>query len=208
MKKSRFCFTTAAVCLMVFGLSMSAQAKTTYRLEITNQYDTGGTSRDDNDKEREHPLEPDVEVSENSSDAVELASDVEWSKDPLNWSAGNEVTGTLYLGCTGSLGRDGLELRVTNGSNEAKVSSVKKYTGEDYESDLGNVYQVKFKYQVAAQLGETAWAGSSSRMNFGLMATARAISVRRRSPPESWMPRLLRTLVRRNSSIRFSSRSA
>ena len=55
-----------------------------------------------NDKEREHPLEPDVEVSENSSDAVELASDVEWSKDPLNWSAGNEVTGTLYLGCTGA----------------------------------------------------------------------------------------------------------
>ena len=52
MKKSRFCFTTAAVCLMVFGLSMSAQAKTTYRLEITNQYDTGGTSRDYNDKER------------------------------------------------------------------------------------------------------------------------------------------------------------
>ena len=98
MKKSRFCFTTAAVCLMVFGLSMSAQAKTTYRLEITNQYDTGGTSRDDNDKEREHPLEPDVEVSENSSDAVELASDVEWSKDSLNWSPGNEVTGTLYLG--------------------------------------------------------------------------------------------------------------
>ena len=80
----------------------------------------------------------------------------------LNWSAGNEVTGTLYLGCTGSLGRDGLELRVTNGRNEAKVSSVKKYTGEDYESDLGNVYQVKFKYQVAAQLGETAWAGWDS----------------------------------------------
>ena len=98
-------------------------------------------------------------MSEGSSDGVELASDVEWSKDPLNWSAGNEVTGTLYLGCTGSLGRDSLELRVTNGRNEAKVSSVKKYTGEDYESDLGNVYQVKFKYQVAAQLGETAWAG-------------------------------------------------
>ena len=28
--------------------------------------------------------------------------------------------------------------------------------------DLGNVYQVKFKYQVAAQLGETAWAGWDS----------------------------------------------
>ena len=162
MKKSRFCFTTAAVCLMVFGLSMSAQAKTTYRLEITNQYDTGGTSRDDNDKERDHPLEPDVEVSENSSDAVELASDVEWSKASLNWRPGNEVTGTLYLGCSGTLGRDSLELYVTNGRNEAKVSSVKKYTGEDYESDLGNVYQVKFKYQAAAQLGETAWAGWDS----------------------------------------------
>ena len=55
MKRGRFCFTAAAVCLMVFGLSMSAQAKTTYRLEITNQYDTGGTSRDDNDKERNIP---------------------------------------------------------------------------------------------------------------------------------------------------------
>ena len=51
---------------------------------------------------------------------------------------------------------------MTNGRNEAKVSSVKKYTGEDYESDLGNVYQVKFKYQAAAQLGETAWAGWDS----------------------------------------------
>ncbi|MCQ5146667.1 hypothetical protein NE476_30680, partial [Enterocloster bolteae] len=60
------------------------QAKTTYRLEITNQFDTDGTSRDDNDKDRVHPLEPDVEVSEGSSDGVELASDVEWSKDPLN----------------------------------------------------------------------------------------------------------------------------
>lgn len=148
MKRGRFCFTAAAVCLMVFGLSISAQAKTTYRLEITNQYDTDGTSRDDNDKDRVHPLEPDVEVSEGSSDGMELASDVEWSKAPLNWSAGNEVTGTLYLGCTGSLGRDSLELRVTNGRNEAKVSSVKKYTGEDYESDLGNVYEVKFKYRL------------------------------------------------------------
>ena len=68
MKRGRFCFTAAAVCLMVFGLSISAQAKTTYRLEITNQYDTDGTSRDDNDKDRVHPLEPDVEVSEGSSD--------------------------------------------------------------------------------------------------------------------------------------------
>ena len=56
MKRGRFCFTAAAVCLMVFGLSISAQAKTTYRLEITNQYDTDGTSRDDNDKDRVHPL--------------------------------------------------------------------------------------------------------------------------------------------------------
>ena len=94
MKRGRFCFTAAAVCLMVFGLSISAQAKTTYRLEITNQYDTDGTSRDDNDKDRVHPLEPDVgSVSENSSDGVELASDVEWSYDR-----------TLYLGC--SLGRE------------------------------------------------------------------------------------------------------
>ena len=70
MKRGRFCFTAAAVCLMVFGLSISAQAKTTYRLEITNQYDTDGTSRDDNDKDRVHPLEPDVEVSEGSWDGA------------------------------------------------------------------------------------------------------------------------------------------
>lgn len=162
MKNSRYWITAAAVCLMVFGLSMSAQAKTTYRLEITNQYDTEGTSRDDNDKDRVHPLEPEVDVAESSSDSIELASDVEWSKDPLNWSAGNEVNGTLYLGSTASLGKDSLEFRVTNGRNEVKTTSVKRYTGEDYESELGNVYQVKFKYQVAAQLGETTWAGWDS----------------------------------------------
>ncbi len=39
------------------------------------------------------------------------------------------------------------------------------------------------------------------------MATARAISVRRRSPPESWMPKLLRTFCRRNSSMSDSRRS-
>ena len=85
MKRGRFCFTAAAVCLMVFGLSISAQAKTTYRLEITNQYDTDGTSRDDNDKDRVHPLEPDVEVSEGSSDGMELA-----------WAARGAWAGTVW----------------------------------------------------------------------------------------------------------------
>lgn len=49
--------------------------------------------------------------------------------------------------------------------------------------------------------------GSSSRMNSASMATARAISVRRRSPPDSWIPLLLRTFCRLNSSMRFSTRS-
>lgn len=161
MKKSRYLI-AAATGMMVIGLSMSAQAKTTYRLEITNQYDTGGNSRDDNDKNRVHPLEPDVEVGDSASDTVELASEVKWSKDCENWSAGNDVTGTVYMGSAASLGKDSLDLYVTNGRNEAEVISVKRYTGEDYESDLGNVYQVKFKYQIAAMLGETTWAGWDS----------------------------------------------
>ena len=162
MKKGRYIITAAATGIMVIGLSIGAQAKTTYKLEITNQYDTEGTSGDDNDKNKAHPLEPDVEVAESASDALELASDVKWSKDPENWSAGNDVTGTVYLGSGVSLGKDSLKLDVTNGRNEAEVTSVKRYDGEDYESDLGSVYVVKFKYQAAAMLGETTWAGWDS----------------------------------------------
>lgn len=162
MKKSAYLMTAAATGMLVFGLSMSAQAKTTYRLEITNQYDTEGTSRDDNDKNKVHPLEPDLEVAESASDALELASDVKWSKEPENWSAGNQVTGTVYLGSVAGLGKDSLDIHVTNGRNDAEITSVKRYNGEDYESDLGNVYMVKFKYQAVVRLGETAWAGWDS----------------------------------------------
>ena len=49
--------------------------------------------------------------------------------------------------------------------------------------------------------------GSSSKINFGLVAKARAISVRRRSPPESISPLLLRTFSKLNSPIRLSSLS-
>lgn len=50
MKKSRYVIAAAATGIMVIGLSMGAQANTKYSLEITNQYDTEGTSRDDKDK--------------------------------------------------------------------------------------------------------------------------------------------------------------
>ena len=42
-EKKQILFYSCCRCLMVFGLSMSAQAKNTYTLEITNQYDTEGT---------------------------------------------------------------------------------------------------------------------------------------------------------------------
>lgn len=48
---------------------------------------------------------------------------------------------------------------MTNGRNEVEVTGVKHYTGEEYESELGSVYQVTFRYQAAAMLGETTWAG-------------------------------------------------
>ena len=56
-------------------------------------------------------------------------------------------------------------------------------------------------------MGSTPAKGSSSNMNLGSMASALAISQRRRSPPESWIPRDLRTLERLNSSISDSSLS-
>ena len=82
MKKSRYAVTAAAAIWMVIGLGMTAQAKSAYRLEIENQYDSQGVSRDDNDKNKVHPLEPDVYVSEEDSDAIEMLSDVSWSKSP------------------------------------------------------------------------------------------------------------------------------
>ena len=48
--------------------------------------------------------------------------------------------------------------------------------------------------------------GSSSRMNCGSVASARAISVRRRSPPESASPRVLRTCWMPNSASSSSRR--
>ena len=55
-------------------------------------------------------------------------------------------------------------------------------------------------------MGSTPAKGSSRRMNLGSMARARAISQRLLSPPDNWIPRLLRTLERLNSSISSSRR--
>ena len=46
MKKSRYLVTAAAALWMAIGLGMTAQAKSTYMLEIANQYDSEETSRD------------------------------------------------------------------------------------------------------------------------------------------------------------------
>ena len=54
-------------------------------------------------------------------------------------------------------------------------------------------------------IGSTPANGSSSIMNFGSMARHRAISVRRRSPPESWSPLFFRTFPNLNSEMRLSS---
>ena len=50
-------------------------------------------------------------------------------------------------------------------------------------------------------IGSTPAKGSSSRMNFGSMASALAISQRLRSPPDRTIPMLLRTLSSPNSTI-------
>ena len=57
-------------------------------------------------------------------------------------------------------------------------------------------------------MGSTPAKGSSRRTNLGSTARALAISQRLLSPPESWMPLLLRTFDRLNSSIRLSSLSS
>lgn len=159
MKKVRVLTAVMTALMTMSSLGITVQAKTTYRLEVTNQYDTEGFSRDDNDKNKQHPLEPDVQVADTSDSGMEMASDVQWSKDPLNWTAGNEVTGTVHLGTKEGLSKTSLDIHVTNGRNEVKVTSVSKYTGDAYETDLDYIYTVKFTYQVVAQLGETTWAG-------------------------------------------------
>ena len=55
--------------------------------------------------------------------------------------------------------------------------------------------------------GSTPANGSSSSTKRGSAASARAISTRRRSPPDSAMPRLLRTCAMRSSPRICSSRS-
>ena len=52
--------------------------------------------------------------------------------------------------------------------------------------------------------GSTPAKGSSSKIKFGSVANALAISVRLRSPPLSKSPRLLRMCPRLNSSMRDS----
>ena len=57
-------------------------------------------------------------------------------------------------------------------------------------------------------IGSTPAKGSSRRINFGSVARARAISVRRLSPPESTFPKFFLTFPRPNSLIRDSNFSS
>ncbi len=161
MRRIGYAAVMAAVMALSFG--MTAQAATTYKLEITNNYDENESSRDDNDKNKVHPLAPDVELT-GSSGMVEMDSDVTWSKKVENWTAGSDVTGTFYVISEKALSKSSIEAEVTNGRNEAEVTSVKKYTGDDYETEDADarVYEVKFTYQIAAKLAQTTWAGWDS----------------------------------------------
>ena len=57
------------------------------------------------------------------------------------------------------------------------------------------------------EIGSTPAKGSSNKINFGFAANARAISTRRRSPPERDCPRLSRIWPILNSSINSSALS-
>ena len=60
------------------------------------------------------------------------------------------------------------------------------------------------RWMSSTATGSTPAKGSSNKINFGSVANARAISVRRRSPPERRSPRFLRICPSPNSSIKDS----
>ena len=112
MKKTRYFVTAAAALCIAIGLGMTAQAKSVYMLEIENRYDSEENSRDDNDRNKVHPLEPDVYVEDDAADVIEMLSEVSWSRSPRDWSAGSKVTGTVYLGSSVGLSKGSLGIEV------------------------------------------------------------------------------------------------
>lgn len=160
MKNRHILMNLAAAALLSAGMAMTAYGAD-YVIYVSNNYDTEQTSMDDNDDEKIHPLEPDV-----YSDDYEIIDDVSWSKSAVNWTPGNYVTGTIYIDLDSSsaaaIGENRTDIRIDGeGRNEVEITSVDRYTGSKYEEDYpdGRIYRVKFRYQVAAQLGDTSWAG-------------------------------------------------
>ncbi|MFQ6970265.1 MAG: hypothetical protein ACLRTG_03400 [Enterocloster aldenensis] len=139
MKKSRYLAAVAAVIWVTIGLDMTVQAKYAYTLEVENQYDSQGISRDDNDMNRVHPLEPDVFVSDEDADVIGILTEVSWSKSPEDWITGSEVTGTVLLESSIELNKSNLDIEVANGRNDVDIISLKAYTGSDYDTDLGYI---------------------------------------------------------------------
>ena len=75
------------------------------------------------------------------------------------------MTGTIYVDLDSSsaefIGKNRTGMVMADGEdNEVEITSVERYKGSKYEGD--NIYKVKFSYQVAAQLGDTTWAGWDS----------------------------------------------
>lgn len=161
MKKIRTAAGLAAVLLLAAGTVFTAHAaEKEYRIYVSNNYDTEQTSADDNDDEKVHPLAPEV-----YSDDYEIIDGPVWSKGLLGWKPGGKVTGTIYVDLESSqadsIGKSRTEiLTADDGDNEVEITSVEKYKGDKYEGD--SIYRVKFSYQVAAQLGDTRWAGWDS----------------------------------------------
>lgn len=156
----RILMNLGAAAFMSAGLTMTAYGAD-YVIYVSNNYDTEQVSMDDNEDSKIHPMEPDV-----YSDDYEIIDEPDWSKSTLNWTPGNFVTGTIYIdmdsSSASSIGENRTEIRIDgDGRNEVEITSVDRYTGSKFEEDYpdGDIYRVKFRYQVVAQLGDTSWAG-------------------------------------------------
>lgn len=156
----RILMNLGAAAFMSAGLTMTAYGAD-YVIYVSNNYDTEQISMDDNEDSKIHPMEPDV-----YSDDYEIIDEPDWSKSTVNWTPGNFVTGTIYIdmdsSSASSIGENRTEILIDgDGRNEVEITSVDRYTGSKFEEDYpdGDIYRVKFRYQVAAQLGDTSWAG-------------------------------------------------
>ena len=164
MKKLRMATILAAAFALTVGAAFASfGAETAGTIHVVNSYDTDQTSSDDNDDEKIHPLAPSI-----YSEDYDIIAGPEWSKDVVNWKAGSNVTGTIYINMDDSsaeaLGKKRTEIVVDGADNEVELTSVERYSGSRFQEDYpdATIYKVKFKYQVVVQLGDTSWAGWDS----------------------------------------------